>query len=424
MGFRRTIAYLVALSGFVLELFCYTQGGTTFGVLNAPVWWLVGGLMTAGGLFWANQLNTNPTQYAARNVRYFRYLLTFVMLVVLCWVWQQHLPAIIADNPIDPLRSDVLPSFKLYATRWLSGDWVYAPLTFPGWTVYPTYLPAMWWPYVIAELGKFDYRYLPAILFGIFVVWQALQLAKSNTAWWVLVVELALFPWLISQCLHFRRDDFGMALEFTPATFYLVLGWVMLRPNPFSIGVAVSLCLLSRYSVSFWLPAMLLIWWIDSGFKKPFIAGLTAVAMVVVLYILPYYIKDPSALSKGIANYDVAAYGQWNMQSFQAASDVYPYHLAQGLSFSLWFRENGGGTVTENYNLLKYTHLAMCVGVALLLVLVFWWKRRRIGSWNLYALAGLKLYLTVFYAFLYAPFSYLYQVPLLLSFVILAAIRR
>ena len=43
---------------------------------------------------------------------------------------------------------------------------------------------------------------------------------------------------------------------------------------------------------------------------------------------------------------------------------------------------------------------------------------------NSYLLGSLKIYLAVFYAFIYVPFPYLFMVPVFQSFVLLATLRE
>ena len=423
MQIRRIVAYLIALVGFFLELRCYTRGKEFYGVFGSPVVWFIGSLMVAGGLFWSSQLPRQSVLGSSPRFRWVRYVLVGVMLAVLMQTWQYYLPNILSDFKIDPRSSDIIPSFQLYAQRWLADEDVYAPLVFSSWTVYPTYLTTMWLPYILAEFAHFDYRLLPAGLFTLYAAWHGYQLAKSNTPWWMMLIELAAFPWVMHKMLFYKRDDFGWALEMTPAVYYLVLGWCLIRPNAIKVGIGVAICLLARYSFTFWLPAMLLIWWIDRGFKKPFLAGVITAVTVCLLYIFPYFAHNPSALSKGLANYDRAALGQWTIHTYQPDSEIYPHHLSQGLSFALRFWKPTEGSAVKEFTAAKQTHVALCGLTALLLVGVFWWKRNNKRAWNLYSLAGLKLYFTVFYGFLFVPFSYLYQVPLLFSFVVLAAIR-
>lgn len=328
---------------------------------------------------------------------------------------------VFVDIPIDPYWSDIVPSIQLYVRRLLSGEAVYVPMEFPGWTVLPTYLPMMWLPYIPAELLDFDYRWVAFYLFGIAVaawVWQAW---RSGGTWPVLTV-LAGAPFLAIylMLIGIRGQVFGMAVELMPVALYLFLALSLLGGSAWLWAAAITACLLSRYAMTFWLPVFFLVTLIAEGWWKAIRTGLMVAAGVLLLYVLPFLSRDWSILQNGLDYYHTTAVGQWHTQSFQEAGEK-PFHLNQGFSFALYFYDLANGGVEHRLALNRRVHLIVCLGAALALLVGFFRWRHRI-RWRLYLLVGLKFYLGIFYGLIHVPFSYLYWLPLFLALPIFAVV--
>ena len=105
------------------------------------------------------------------------------------------------------------------------------------------------------------------------------------------------------------------------------------------------------------------------------------------------------------------AVGQWSNVPDWYAHIGKPYILTQGLGFAIYFREFLAGEMLEKINTLKLVHLLSSFVVMALTLVVYHFKRSSIKSADLYLAGSLVVFMTVFYNFVFAPFSYLFLVP-------------
>lgn len=415
----RWVALLTLLVGAVGELLLQSRFLNHFGPWWSPVWWLVCGLLVSVAGFGLLTFSQGRTAHKLPEGKYgtgWIGLGVFVLGAVFCGV---RLSSIFADFPIGPEHSDIIPSLQMYVRRLLSGETVYAPLEFPTWTVLPTYFPVMWLPYTFSEILNIDYRWTA---YGVFLLACGLYLFRvwrgGASAWEMSWKTLLPFVYLLVFISTIPRY-FGLAVELMPAGLYLILALTVFRKSPWMMAFGIGLCLLSRYALSFWLPVYLVMLWGERGFRTAFSTGLGVAAMVLALYVIPFLSKDWTILTDGLAYYQTTAEGQWHPQSWQGPDEP-PTHLFRGLSFAPWFYDNVEYEVVDRLSRNKKFHLAVSLGAAVLLLVGYLWLRqRRHFNPRLYALVGLKFYLTIFYAWLYVPFAYLYMLPCLFTLVLL-----
>ena len=389
-----------------------------FGPWNSPLLWLLAGLLASAAaaflLFRSPGSTTDPAPGGQRTAG-IAAAIAFLAGGLFCG---NLLAEIFTQYPVGPEHSDIIPSLQRYVRRLLAGETVYAPLQFPTWTVLPTYFPVMWLPYTFSEVLGIDYRWTA---YGVFLLASALYLLRvwrggAGTVTLTLKTTLP-FVYLYVFAIY-RPEYFGYAVELMPAGLYLILALTVFRKSPWLMALGIGLCLLSRYALSFWLPVYLILVWSERSFKTAFQTGLGVLALVLALYVLPFLSKDWSILTDGLAYYQTTAEGQWHPQGWQAEGEP-PAHLFRGLSFAPWFYDNETLEIGYRLSRNKKFHLALSLGAALLLLVgYFWLRRKRSFNPRLYALVGLKFYLTVFYAWLYVPFAYLYMVPCLLTLVL------
>ncbi|MBK7407815.1 MAG: hypothetical protein IPJ40_06875 [Saprospirales bacterium] len=312
----------------------------------------------------------------------------------------------------------MIPSMQYYVQRFLNGETVYAPMPFSTWTIEPPYLTMTWLPYVIPELLKIDYRWLSlGAFYGIVGIYVGRLLWQQRPLMEVVLKTMLPFVW-VWLLIVFDRHIFGHSVELTIVAFYLFLALTLFHSKPWVMALGIVICLLSRYAFTFWLPAYLVMLWIGKGFKPAFATGLYTLLGVLLLYILPFWIKDPGILKRGLDYYETTAIGQWQTQPWQEPG-AKPFHLDRGLSFALLFYDFGNGTAKDRLAANRSAQVWVCLLLAIGLAIGFYfWKKRGLDS-RLYALGSLKAYLTIFYAFLHVPFSYLFMVPLFLSVAVL-----
>lgn len=424
MDLKKKLVWAIFLIALFAELAMQTWLRKEFGAFWSPFVWLVAGLVVAGSAFWL--FSRQKSEASTSSFQFPRWAQIGVVggvFLVGCLVTFFRIWPVFDEFPVDPLQSDVIPSLEIYVKRLLGGERVYTTLYFPTWEVEPTYFPMMWLPYVIPELLKIDYRWLSLGAFYAMVGIYAGRMLWLGRPFEEVALKTA-FPFYALWLLI--RDDrfiFGHSVELTAVAFYLFLALTLFHRKTWVMALGIVPCLLSRYAFTFWLPAYFAMIWIGRGFFPALRTGLYTLLGVVLLYIIPFWMKDPGILTRGLAYYEKTAIGQWQTQPWQESGQK-PHHLDQGLSFSLLFYDHGPGTVEERLAANRKVQFGVCLLAAIgFLAGFYFWKKRGLDP-RLYGLASLKAYLTLFYGFLYVPFSYLFLVPLFISLPLLFELKE
>lgn len=353
---------------------------------------------------------------AKPHLSFIRILAVMLPLIIGLYVVAPILAEIIVTFELSPGQSDVIPALQeIYVKRFLNGENVYAPFTGFGYTIYVNYLPTQWLPYLIAHGLNMDYRWLAFIIFVLSLLFWVFRLLKKPVHWLELTLKTALPFGALYFFLNHRQSSFGYSVELTIVGYYLILAYTLFQKSTVTRSIGILLPLLSRFSFLFWLMfygvssflterqnALKIIKWTTLG--------------VVLIYVLPFFIRQPTAFFDGLKYYSKASFGEWSPKYWQEPND-YPFHLKNGASFSVYFYEYMGGELKERFDMATLFHKIMSISAALLIGLFFWWRKE--SDLKLTALVGLKLCVTWFYAFFYLPFFYLYFLPVFLSFPII-----
>ncbi|WP_152560006.1 hypothetical protein [Hymenobacter sp. IS2118] len=309
--------------------------------------------------------------------------------------------------------SDIIPALTVYCQRLLAGEVVHRPLTEDlGYFLEPGYLPGTWLPFVVPEYFRFDYRWMSSFvlllgLLGYLVVVVRLRRAALVT------LGLSALPLLFTYAVLLRRADiFSLTVEPLVVGYYLLLvAGVLLPSRPLFVG-ALLLCLLSRYSVVFWVPLYLGLLYVNESRRGAWtVAGLAA-AGVVAFYIVPVLSHDWGLFMRVQKVYTTTTLGEWNHLN----DNGLPMHLYNGIGLTNFFYEFAPGDMLARLGLAKVVHLAASLAVVGGAALVYWRQRLPRTHHRLYAVIALKLYLTTFYAFLQVPYAYLAVVGFFTSF--------
>ncbi len=368
--------------------------------------------LTAGYYFSILDNQANLINFKIRfNKPIFNFLSLAVIFYLMYFIWSEFI-YLVELHKIDPLNSDVIPSVELYVKRFVTGEKVYTPLHFPGWDVAPTYLTLMWFPYVIPEIFGLDYRIFSLILFFIFILIYSIYLLKkqsNNIAIYILAILALgiLYLLVIKDNLIFVRT-----LELTIAVFYMVLALTILNKKAWIISLGILLCLLSRYSLSFWLISYVLVLLVYRNWKFFFSVNFYVFIGVFILFI-PFIAHDLNIFVEGLKYYSKAAIGEWKVHSWQAKGED-PFQLSQGFGFAIYFYKFLPGEVVEKLKTLQRTHLIISFISGISIVIIYYFKRTKIKSVKLFLMFGLKFFLMVFFVFIQVPYSYLFIVPLFL----------
>lgn len=421
---KKILPLLVCITG---ELLLLTEARNAFGHFVSPVLHF---LFSAGSgvcllaLGWNITKNDfqkvktpdNTVAFPPGSNRKFRFLILVPIVAYLAIT----LGKLFAEHPIDmndPNKSgsDIIPAIMFYVTRFVSGEYPYTPIHGTHWqhTVIPNYFTFQWLPYCMAQLLHIDYRWVPAFFMVLILCYHFFKVEKTplnlplKIMLWVLPVAI-LYLWIRNG-----KTDFQVTVEGLIVFYYLLFAYSLYAKKIIWIAIPLLLCLLSRYSLVLWTPLLFLILLYDRGFKKTFSLGLL-ILLGFALFYGPFLLKDPTIFTRGFDYYTIAAGGEWEIHDWQPEGSLYPYQLEQGIGFAIYFFRYGTGDHLQKLEVLRHIHLAVSMGVVLVMCGIYWPRRLKIDP-LIFAMASFKIYLAVFYGFIQVPYAYLNAVPLMMT---------
>jgi len=409
---RKSSSWIYVSIGLLLALLWWqTWHVETNNLLLNPLVWTFLGISSGIVILLNNGIPSFYLQNKSRQ-RWITSILLLLGLMVSCYL----LADTIQKFPVDAKMSDVIPSLEVYVQRLLSGEKVYVAIPFEGYEVWPTYFPVMWLPYIVPELIGFDYRWMA--LFSFFIVYAFVILRTLPVQANLLqVIFIGLFPGLLVFLFDkFDSSVFAFATELMPISFYMLLIYGMFKRNFWIIGITIALCTLSRYAYTLWIIPFVAIIWIAEDFKFIVKIGAVGLCAILLLYVFPFLLKDPAIITDGLAYYGKTAEGQWLPQNWQEEGSV-PFHLARGFSFSGFIYESLSSSYLEKLAFAKSLHKIIAFSVSLLFIALYVLLQKRV-SWDKFLSVSLFVYLVVFYAFIYVPFSYLFMLPLVVGWLV------
>ncbi len=323
--------------------------------------------------------------------------LTALALYSWCLYWFDEMP-------IDISNADMLPIIKVMAERFLAGQHsqVYNPIPTIWHGAQPIYLPAMWLPYVPAVAMGMDMRWIAIagllFAFGAFIVLY--KPSNTRPSFFLGVLAFLLFWWIVADN---TPGIVSVSEEGVVIGYYVLLALALVSGKPWLTGIAISLCMLSRYALVGWIPAYVLWLILEKKGKQLSIVSLTGILCFVLLFLIPVGWITFTRLAHLPGNYISFAARVW-----KDSPDV--FSTAPGLA---WFFGSNGTAVLHGLLVLFSFTLPIGFTVSAL-------RRRRSNI----PLAGLKLSLVVFYCFIDVPYLYLFYTSSLVSLIILALAIR
>jgi hypothetical protein len=287
----------------------------------------------------------------------------------------------------------------------LNGSYVYEDVKELGGNL-PPYFPATWAPFIPAVIWNFEMRWVPVVAFNIailsllrFIKWKEDRLSNG-----LLLLILTSFFFLVNFHVTHQSEFWTMSYEGLITAYYIFLCLAVISWNPYLIGIAVSLCLISRFSLSFWVPFFLLfLWWKESFQFVVKVAGIIA-SIVLLLFIIPFVVGHLDVFLKTLDQYERVATSIWKTYKIDLG-------LYKEVGFYKFFN-------SSQIPLLRHIQLITTIAApAIFLVLAgrypsFFRNKKMIG------LCSLKFTLLFFYNFVDMPFHYLFMVPTIISYVI------
>ena len=313
-------------------------------------------------------------------------------------------------------HSDIIPAITVYCQRLLAGEVVHRPLTEDiGYFLEPGYLPATWFPFVIPEYFRFDYRWMSSgvMLLGIIAYLVVVVRLRRPAA---VTFGLSVLPLLFAYAvLRTDAQIFTITLEPLIVGYYMLLLSAVLLPSRPLVVVMLILCLLSRFSLLFWVPLYLGLLYTQESRRLAWATAGLVLAGAVLLYVVPVLSHDWGLFMRVQNVYTATALGEW-----KHLNDLgQPMHLYNGLGMTNLIFHYGPADVLERLKLAKQVHLAAILSVVVATALYYWRQRQPRTNYRVFAVIVLKLYLATFYALLQVPYSYLAVVGFFASFYLL-----
>lgn len=346
-----------------------------------------------------------------------RIWIVFWILALTYVIWSAIL---FKANPIDINQSDIIPFIKdVYLERLRAGIPVYSPYTgFNYGTFTPSYLPGHWMPFVIPYLLQIDFRWICVAVFvvaGFLFCQYVVKTDQSKRA----LINISL-PFFVVFSIYLKQGkDAAHTIELMIFGYYLILGVSIFSVKAINKAMGVTLPLLSRYTFMFWIPVYALSLFLNDRrlFLKTMLFGLLLMAVLF----MPFVLQTPDMYKEFNANYISGVINEWKGQAWQQPGDK-PFQLFQGFGFASWFYEFSSGDLQQKIIALKNTMLVL--GLILMIAqIAYFLKHKNKINQQLFSLLALKAALTVFYAFIMVPYTYLNWVPLAISIVILSRIN-
>jgi len=409
--FRRDWLWQAGLYlSFWAELRLFTDLRLHYGPLLNPVLFYAASVLMCvfAGLYWYDR----PVAPAdpARTSRRFPLAWLGLLLGAVQVLYAQA--PVIASHAIDVRSSDIIPILQAYVARFRSGEVVYRYLTTLPYPLFPNHLPMQWLPYVPADQLGIDYRWWALgilVLLG-FGAYQA-TLAKQPLAWPGFLLKIALPAYVLYRLINKDPELYAHPVEPTIIAYYCILAASVLSRSALLQAVGLVLCLLSRYSVVFWVPFYLWVLWREAGKRHAFlVAGLTLVG-VLAIYVIPFLSKDWTIFTHALSEYRIATIGEWGRTD---GPDGHPPQLFAGVGMAAWFYTYGPSDLADRISLIQRADVLFSVGVVLLAAGVYYRLRHRF-DYRVLCLIALKFYLATFYAFIQIPYPYLTSLGLFIS---------
>ncbi len=392
----------VLLIAFLFETLCVTYALLfPFAIGFTSVIYTASGLVIAWALLWMNRKGElpeiHPFSFNSTLNRYRWALLGVAMFVIGKFTLQ-----IIDDEPLSYQEADMLPIIKTMCERFLAGAWahVYDPIPEIWGGTHPIYLPAMWLPFSLPVALNIDMRWLTALIMllvcSIFL-WRLQPLRKY--AWLVCLCAFLLFWWL------FAFENAGLVPyteEGIVIFYYVLLTIAVMGRKAWLIGLFASLCVLSRYALIGWLPAMIIYFIYQKEWKNLSQFVVMGIVCFLFLFVLPFGWGIFTTLSKLPASYIDFTRRVWH-----DSPDIFTLGLG-------WAKFFGPQRIVIQHNLLLI--LSFTVPALMMIICLQLHNRNHIPVHNI-PLAVLKVTLVIFYSFIDVPYLYLFYTSSFVSLI-------
>jgi len=316
------------------------------------------------------------------------------------------------EVPIDYRLADMLPILKIMCQRFMAGEQVYAIIPEIWGGMQPIYLPALWIPLLPATYFEWELRWTSLFLFvaGLGLILATFKGKSNEMANKSLVPKVSINTLIVLVPLFILGHDmmkyesrfFTMTEESIVVFYYLLLAYAVAKEKTALTAIALSLCMLSRYSLAIW--AIMYVGYIF--FFKDRSKAITMAIIGTVFSLTVMYI------SQGFSGLHVFLGLQENyINAIINEKEKFQPMIAISMGLAKFYDYEN---LAALHRLFMITAFAIPIG-SLLLYAKF---REKINA-DFFALCSLKLTLVVFYNLLVMPFLYLFFTSTLLSIALL-----
>lgn len=290
--------------------------------------------------------------------------------------------------------SDVLMQLEALYDRFARGEQPYYPVNPPAHSPFPVYMPLHWLPIGFARLFNVDLRVIGLLILYIAVGLYAYYFIDRNkNVWSILLVIVMPVAILLS---FFYSLDLVYVFETPIAAYYLLLALGLARRNMWLTTLGIILCLLSRYTMVFWLPIFAVLLFMNVSRRQAFMLFGTIILSVVLIYILPFYLRAPDALADGLRYHNRTVISGW-----EYGADT----LRIGVYFAPHMRALFSGTAEHRVFCARVVQALVMLLLFIGGMIAYTFNRKRINFYD-FSLGMLYLVLLCFYTI--GPMIFIY----------------
>jgi hypothetical protein len=346
--------------------------------------------------------------------RRYKFLFFFIGMATIL-VSYEEMRKLFANYPDAAKLSDVMPQLDAQYNRFAQGIFPYSPVMSVPWHPYPVYMPLHWLPIGISRILHIDSRWAGFIILALATGLYGYIVLKYDAKTGLKIIALLLPSSVLWVYILWGGVDIPAVLETVISAYYLVLAVGLMAKNLTITTIGIILCLLSRYTMVFWLPLFFILLWQNASWRKNLVVWLSIIAAILCIYVLPFLLKDPTIFSKGLAYHNGCAYNCWN--NFMNSRDNSSYY--SGLFFAPRLYDVFTGTTEHKVFLARVVQGGTMLFLLLAGLCIYTRVKNNINFYH-FSLAALYIFLLVFMLFAPFVFRYYYMPVLMLSSVVCA----
>jgi hypothetical protein len=396
----------LALLVLFMQLFFTFKGVTYWGMYYNPLFLFISFILLLA-LYFNTMLNP-PIHKTNKKISKYAWLMGILSIVALFPSFR----ALFRQFPDPGQISDVLPQLQIMFQRFLRGQMPYQQIILPYSRPFPVYMPLHWFSLIIPYVLHCNIRWAgPILLLPTIALYTHVIFKHCNRS--SLLVLISLLPaCVLLTSIYWGQGDLALSLETVIAAYYLVLAVGLYSQNDYLTIFGIVLCLLSRYTLLFWLPLFTVLLFYQKGLTKTLQYCCVILAAIFLLYIIPFMSRDPAIFTKSLIYHNGAALWEWGGN---------PWSFKLGDYFGPWFRAVLHDSTQYNVNVVRGFQIFLMFLLFIAGLYIYNKVRSKISIYD-FALGMLYLFIVSFYMFSPLTYRYYMLVPLSLSAVLCAKI--